>query len=379
MSSKRLSDLTLYYIGLVFSYSYFWIALAVPYLMWRGLTAAETFSLMSIYQLIGVVIEYPTSILGDRYGYRRTVILGYFSSAVSMFVLVQPGTYWYYVFGLLLNAIGTSLMSGNEQGMLKQLSTRVRYDTAKRSSVAEFVLFLSAVVGGWVGGISYTLALYISGTLMLCAVVPLLLVRNQTTKKSSNHGIKMIIVDGISALKDNTFQQMFLVLAVFGGFFFTIKSIFGSFSDLHSYPVQTIGVIVGLGSLARAIGGGVYAKYQSLTKLPLLITMSVMIITLAISSPNIIIITLLTFQFFVGYILSAIDGDIQDLAQDHIRSSMFSFKRLIMKLFSSAYLFLYGVMVGLGLFSLMMLGVGVIMLLVVYFTRTYSRVNLGQK
>lgn len=379
MSSKRLSDLTLYYIGLVFSYSYFWIALAVPYLMWRGLTAAETFSLMSIYQLIGVVIEYPTSVLGDRYGYRRTVILGYFSSAVSMFVLVQPGTYWYYVFGLLLNAIGTSLMSGNEQGMLKQLSTRVRYDTAKRSSVAEFVLFLSAVVGGWVGGISYTLALYISGTLMLCAVVPLLLIRNQTTKKSSNHGIKTIIVDGISALKDNTFQQMFLVLAVFGGFFFTIKSIFGSFSDLHNYPVQTIGVIVGLGSLARAIGGGVYAKYQSLTKLPLLITMSVMIITLAISSPNIIIITLLTFQFFVGYILSAIDGDIQDLAQDHIRSSMFSFKRLIMKLFSSAYLFLYGVMVGLGLFSLMMLGVGVIMLLVVYFTRTYSRVNLGQK
>ncbi len=347
--------------------------------MWRGLTAVETFSLMSIYQLIGVVIEYPTSVLGDRYGYRRTVILGYFSSAVSMFVLVQSGTYWYYVFGLLLNAIGTSLMSGNEQGMLKQLSTRVRYDTAKRSSVAEFVLFLSAVVGGWVGGISYTLALYISGTLMLCAVIPLLMIRNQTTKKSSDHGIKTIIVDGLNALKDNTFQQMFLVLAVFGGFFFTIKSIFGSFGDLHNYPVQIIGVIVGLGSLARAIGSGVYAKYQSLTKLPLLITMSAMIILLAISSPNITIITLLMFQLLVGYVLSAIDGDIQDLAQDHIRSSMFSFKRLIMKLFSSGYLFLYGFMVDLGLFSLMMLGVGVIMLLVAYFTRTYSRVNLSPK
>lgn len=379
MKFKRISDLTLYYIGLIFSYSYFWIALAVPYLMWRGLTAVETFSLMSIYQLIGVAIEYPTSILGDRYGYRRTVILGYFSSAVSMFVLVQPGTYWYYAFGLLLNAIGTSLMSGNEQGMLKQLSTRVRYDTAKRSSVAEFVLFISAVVGGWVGGISYTLALYISGTLMLCAVIPLLMIRNQTTKKSSDHGIKTIIVDGLSSLKDNTFQQMFLVLAVFGGFFLTIKSIFGSFGDLHNYPVQIIGVIVGLGSLARAIGSGVYAKYQSLTKLPLLITMSVMIILVSISSPNMIIITLLSFQLIVGYVLSAIDGDIQDLAADHIRSSLFSFKRLIMKLFSSGYLFLYGFMVDHGLFALMMFVVGMAMIITTYVSRSYSSVNLNQK
>lgn len=379
MRLYRLSDLTLYYIGLIFSYVYFWIALAVPYLMSRGLSGVETFSLMSMYQLIGVVIEYPTSVLGDRYGYRRTVILGYLFSALSMFVLVQPGTYWYYAFGLLLNAIGTSLMSGNEQGMLKQLSTRVRYDTAKRSSVAEFVLFLSAVVGGWVGGISYTLALYISGTLMFCAVIPLIMIRNQTTKKSSNHGIKTIIVDGLSALKDNIFQQMFLVLAVFGGFFFTIKSIFGSFGNLYNYPVETIGLIVGLGSLTRAIGSGIYAKYQSLTKLPLLIIMSVMIILLTISSPNVIIITLLAFQLLVGYVLSSIDGDIQDLAQDHIRSSMFSFKRLIMKLFSSGYLFLYGLMVDLGLFSLMMFGVGVTMILVVYLTRSYSRVNLGPK
>jgi MFS family permease len=347
--------------------------------MWRGLTAVETFSLMSIYQLIGVVLEYPTSVLGDRYGYRRVVILGNLFSAIAMFILVQSGNYWYYMFGLATLALGTGFMSGNEQGMLKQLSTRVRYDTAKRSSVAEFVLFISAVIGGWLGGISYTLALYISGSLMFCAVIPLLLIRNQSTKKSSTHGIKTIIVDGLKALTDRVFQQMFLILAVFGGFFFTIKSIFGSFGDLYNYPVETIGVIVGLGSLTRAIGSGIYAKYQSLTKLPLLIIMSVMIIMLTFSSPNIIIITLLMFQLQVGYVLSSIDGDIQDLAQDHIRSSMFSFKRLIMKLFSSGYLFLYGFMVDLGLFSLMMLGIGVTMLLVSYLTRTYSRVNLSQK
>jgi MFS family permease len=234
MKFHKITDLTLYYISLVFSYSYFWIALAVPYLMWRGLTGIEAFSLMSLYQLVGVVIEYPTSVLGDRYGYRRVVILGNIFSALAMFILAQNGTYWHYFVGLAVLALGTGLMSGNEQGMLKQISSRVRYDTAKRSSIAEFVLFLSAIIGGWLGGISYTFALYLSGVLMLSAVIPLLFIRNQSTKKSSVHGIKKIILDGLRALTDRIFLQMFIVLAVFGGFFFTIKSIFGSFvSDPH--------------------------------------------------------------------------------------------------------------------------------------------------
>jgi MFS family permease len=379
MKFHKITDLTLYYISLVFSYSYFWIALAVPYLMWRGLTGIEAFSLMSLYQLVGVVIEYPTSVLGDRYGYRRVVILGNIFSALAMFILAQNGTYWHYFVGLAVLALGTGLMSGNEQGMLKQISSRVRYDTAKRSSIAEFVLFLSAIIGGWLGGISYTFALYLSGVLMLSAVIPLLFIRNQSTKKSSVHGIKKIILDGLRALTDRIFLQMFIVLAVFGGFFFTIKSIFGSFGDLYNYPVELIGIIVGFGALSRSLGSGIYAKFQTLTKLPLLIVMSLMLIILSLSSPSIIIIILLIFQLLVGYVLSSIDGDIQDLAQDHIRSSIFSFKRLIMKLFSSGYLFVYGLMVDLGLFSIMMIGLGLSMLLVAYLTRSYTRVNLSHK
>lgn len=376
---KWFTDIRLYFISVVFSYSYFWIALAIPYLTSRGLSGVETFSLMSLYQLVGVVIEYPTSVIGDRYGYRRTVILGNIFSAISMFVLVQPGTYWYYAFGLLLNAVGTSLMSGNEQGMLKEISNQVRRDTALRSSVAEFVLFLSAIIGGWLGGISYSLALYISGGLILFTVIPLLAIRTRRVKQASVHSTKEIIRDGLSSLKNPTFQQLFLILAIFGGFFFTIKSIFGSFGELYNYPVKQIGFIVGLGALFRSAGSALYAKYESLTKLPLLIIMSVLIITLSLGTPLYIVATLILFQLLTGYVIASIDGDIQDLASDHIRSSLFSFKRLIMKLFSSAYLFIYGFLVDMGQFSLMMFALGLLMIITVYLTRSYSRVNLSQK
>ena len=373
------TDIRLYFISVVFSYSYFWISLAIPYLSWRGLSGVQTFSLMSIYQIAGVLIEYPTSVLGDRYGYRRTVILGNIFSAISMFVLVQPGSYWYYAFGLFLNAVGTSLMSGNEQGMLKEISTSVRRDTALRSSVSEFVLFLSAIIGGWLGGISYVFALYISGGLMLSTVFPILAIRTRRVQHPNPPNTLTIIKDGLSSFQNPIFQQLFMILAIFGGFFFTIKSIYGSFGELYEYPVEQIGIIVGLGALFRSAGSAIYAKYDQIIKLPLLIIMSIMIAVLAISSPLFMIIILLLFQLLVGYVLSAIDGDIQDLAADHIRSSLFSFKRLIMRLFSSVYLLIYGYMVDVGKLSLMMLSLGLVMGLSTYLTRNYSRINLGQK
>ncbi len=373
------TNIRLYFISVVFSYSYFWIALAVPYLSWRGLSNLEVFSLMSAYQLIGVIIEYPTSIIGDRYGYRPTVILGNLMSAVSMFILVQDGGYWLYFVGLLFNAIGTSLMSGNEQGLLKQISSRVRHDTAKRSSIAEFVLFLSSIVGGWLGGISYTFALTVSGILMFSTIFPLLAIKPQRDVDLPALSTKKIIIDGLKSLADTTFQQMFLILAIYGGFFFTIKSIFGSFGDIYGYPIEIIGIVVGMGALFRSLGSAIYVKYDVIPKLPLLILMAILIFFLVVNHPLVVILILLTFQLLVGYVLSSIDGDIQDLAPDHIRSSLFSFKRLIMKLFSSLYLFVYGIMVGLDSFVLMMLGVGLAMSITIYLTRSYSRVNLSQK
>jgi hypothetical protein len=102
-----------------------------------------------------------------------------------------------------------------------------------------------------------------------------------------------------------------------------------------------------------------------------------MIIT-SFVSPLITSILLIIFMMLLGFLMSHIDGDIHSLASDHIRASLFSIKRLTLRLFSSLYLFLIGLALSSGKFPLFMFATGVIMLLTVLASRRYLRGNYGQ-
>lgn len=351
---------------------YFWISLAIPYLMYRGFTSVGAFSLMAMYQFIGVFMEYPTGVAGDRFGYRRTLFLANSLNALAMIILAQPGPSWVYVAGLVVLALGAGFSSGNNQGLLKTVSTNPRRDTANLTALAEFVIFLSSITGAWIGAISYELALYISAAIMFSANFPLLLVPSDTTHRSTTHSLMAIIKDGLIALRNPLLSQLFIILAIFGGFFFSTKSIIGSFADLYSFDLKLIGLFVGMSALSRALGSKLYAHYQKISKLSLLIFLAATILTMAVTPVYGIIAAIIVFHLVIGYLLSIIDGDIHELSEDHTRSSLFSLRRLIMRLFSSGYLLIYGLFIARNQFSLLMVSLGLMMIVTILATRRYS-------
>ena len=100
--------------------------------------------------------------------------------------------------------------------------------------------------------------------------------------------------------------------------------------------------------------------------------LAIAILTMAISPVYGVAVLIIVFHFGVGYLISAIDGDIHDLAQDHTRSSLFSLKRLIMRLVSSGYLLIYGLFISRDQFTLLMVCLGTAMLITVLITKKYS-------
>lgn len=263
---KVFTRLQLYYTSQGLGFVYFWISIAIPYLMHRGLSSVEAFSLMSLYQLFGVLLEYPTGVIGDKYGYRKVLFFANSFNALSMIILAQSGSYWLYLFGLLVLALGTSLSSGNDLGLLKTVSANLRRDTAHRTAMAEFIIFLSAIIGAWLGAISFELALYLSATVMFSANIPLFFLKDDGSHKVDEHSLNEIVKDGIVALKNPILAQIFLILAVYGGLFYSVKSIFGSFADLYNFDLKFIGLIVGLGALTRSIGSAIIFTRQYSTK-----------------------------------------------------------------------------------------------------------------
>lgn len=370
--------LKLFYLSQGLGFVYFWISLAIPYLMYRGLNAIEAFTLISVYQLMGVFLEYPTGVVGDKFGYKRTLFIANTLNAASMVILAQSGPKSIYLIGLIVLSFGSGFSSGNNQGMLKSISSNLRKDTANLTAQAEFIIFLSSIIGAWIGAISYELALYISAAAMFSANIPLYFLPSDRTHRETNHSLKAIISDGLLSLKNPNLTQLFLIIAIYGGFFFSTKSIIGSFSDLYGFDLKLIGLFVGLSALCKAIGSKFYSYYQGISKFRVLIVLALTILSMAVTSIAGTVTAILIFHFAAGYLFSIIDGDIHDLADDHIRSSLFSLKRLLMRLVSSGYLLIYGMFIELNQFSLLMLCLGVVMLITTWVTRKYSLISMSE-
>ncbi len=383
MPLKKVSDLTLFYISLVFSYSYFWIALAVPYLSYRGLSGAQIFTLMSLYQLVGAVLEYPTGILGDRYGYKRMLTIGNYLSGLSMIIIVFSNNYIGYLFGLITLALASGFLSGNDMGMLSQISHKVKKDTANYHALSDTVFFISAVVGGYlVKLIGYEWTLLFSGLLMSAANLPLRIIDINEKGSESNAVRKFsrILTDGLRSVRQPLLAQVILTASIFGGFTFTIKNIVGSYGDIYGIDVALISLYIGLGGLARALGGKIYSFYAARKALiPLLITAS---LTLFIGLDSAAITTLnliLLLQIAIGYISSQIDGDMQEIVEDHVRSSVFSLKRLILRLVSSIILTIYGYAMDNSIQNLVILAIAGTMFISILIAKRYVSTNLSQK
>lgn len=357
-------NLTLFYISQSLAFTYFWLVIAIPYLLYRGMSPIQAFSLMSVYQLFGVFLEYPTGVIGDKYGYRAVTYLSNFLNLIAMLIMLLPGGYFLYLFGLLILSLGNSFSSGNDMGILKSVSRNIKKDTANYNSLMDFVFFLSSVIGGFLGKISYELALVVSGICMFSANLPLYFIKTDAPQNKNPNSLISIIKDSFKSLVNPTVKQLFIIVALFGGYSFTIKSIFGSFGTVYHLDVAVIGIIIGLGGLTRSIGGKLYAEFpkSNIVGLTILIGLSIILMGIFPGYYSVVSLMLLN-QLFFGYLLSKIDGDIHDLASDHVRASLFSLKRLVMRLVASGYLALYGFAIGINQFTLMVYGTGVALIL----------------
>lgn len=369
-----MSKLSLFYLGQGFSFVYFWIAIAVPFLSSRDLSPSSIFQLMAIYQLLGVFLEYPTGMFGDRYGYRKGVYIGNILGFISMITFIYGQSYLHYLIGMVVLAVASGFGSGNDMGMLKAISSNIKKDTANYLVVSDLVLFFSAIAGGYVSQLySYETALFISAFCILFANFPLYLLKDSVHHSNTTMSFTTIFKDGMKTLRLPKIRQIFLLILVFSGFSYTIKTIFGGFGEQYNISVSNIGILVGIGSLVSAVGSKVYTFFEESKPLLayILIALSLLLIGMT-SNIGLIIGLFLAVRFFLSFISTKIDADLQTLVKDHVRSSIFSLKRVSIRLVSASYLFIYGLALEHNLFSFLMLLTSLIFFSVIWVTSNYQ-------
>ena len=120
------------------------------------------------------------------------------------------------------------------------------------------------------------------------------------------------------------------------------------------------------------MGSKIYAEYQKLNAFVVSLFVIFSLLFMSVFPSYVVVVGLMLFnQLLFGYILSKIDGDLQDLASDTVRASLFSLKRLVMRLVSASYLIVYGIAVGADKFALCMFATGLVLLIGVLYVKKY--------
>lgn len=84
----------------------------------RGLNASEIIYLSLVWSTTTLFGDLPSSIVADRFGRKKTIILGIFLIAVSTFILFFAKGFWQIVPVHIIGALGVSFFSGADQALL---------------------------------------------------------------------------------------------------------------------------------------------------------------------------------------------------------------------------------------------------------------------
>ncbi|KXK26746.1 MAG: Major Facilitator Superfamily protein [candidate division WS6 bacterium OLB20] len=348
----------------VFSLTYFWIAVSVPYLLYRGLSIDQALGVIAFYGILISILEYPTGVIGDYYGHRVSMIAGNLLYGISMLVMAMPGGIPVYVLASILLALGGSLISGSDEAFLKTISNDFKHDIARLSSLEDFVLMVVAVTGGILASFSMTLPVVLTGMFGFAAVAVLLTIQHDATVRDHKQHEGNIFTTARAGLRKVRHDRVLLGLIVsfsaFGAVAQAVKSLFGSFSDVFALPVEYIGVLVGAGMLLRALAKRNAARFDHVPDFMLLALMVAGLALAASGSIATAVLGLLVFNSFFGVIAIRSKVRIHDGVEDSIRASVLSFNSLVSRFVHSGVLSGMGFMIAASSFSQLMMYLSVL-------------------
>lgn len=111
--NKRLMFLTRFFIEFKSLY-----AVVQLFYLSRGLNASEVIYLSLVWSATTLFGDLPSSIIADRFGRKKTIILGIFLTAVSTSILFFAEGFWQIIPVHIIGALGVSFFSGADQALL---------------------------------------------------------------------------------------------------------------------------------------------------------------------------------------------------------------------------------------------------------------------
>lgn len=215
-------------------------------------------------------------------------------------------------------------------------------------------IFVTAFLSGWLFTLNPYATFMVS--LPLCLLGAVVITKVPETRDRRNQGNMFATAKlGLTTVRDNRkLLGLTILFTIIFGIALCIKHIFGTLTVLYDLKPEILGMVVGVGAFSRAWGAKAYGKMD----LSFGLVVGMLAISLGFSgwwsSVYIVILCLLAFQLVVGFFIAKIDHQFQTNSHDKVRASVFSFRKLTSRVFSSAYLLLFSLLLSRSTFGWIM-------------------------
>ncbi|MEO8580949.1 MAG: MFS transporter [Patescibacteria group bacterium] len=125
-------------------------------------------SVFSVIFLTSAIAEVPTGIFSDRIGKKQTMIVGTAFGLLSTIMYAIGLSYWWLILGAILEGTARSFYSGNNDAYLHDVLTDHHLEhefhayLGKVSALFQVALAVSALLGGFIAQLSFTLVVWLN-------------------------------------------------------------------------------------------------------------------------------------------------------------------------------------------------------------------------
>ncbi len=162
----------------LFCKSALWIGpiLTLFYLL-NNLSYTEIFIIASFYKIAVAFFEVPTGAFADKFGHKKSVLLGLLIVTLCIILYPLGSTFWYYILIETLLAVGATLISGADESLFYDTlkSEGLESDYTKYKGRAKQYSFLSQLIGSLVAAylfvISPELPFFVSGIVIFIGLL----------------------------------------------------------------------------------------------------------------------------------------------------------------------------------------------------------------
>lgn len=361
-------------IGYVLAGMHFWFGVGIFYYLERGLSVEQAMLLVAFYSAGAVLFEYPTGVLADFYGHKKSLVAGLLVLGVSFFVSSFPLPFWGYVLNIVIGSFGGALASGSNVALLHGIVSDFRESYARVQSTKLLLSALSIFIGGLLYKLHIALPFVLTSLATFGACVFYARVQVVENSVESDHFFALMKKSIVFVVRHRVLQ----IVLLFGSVFFLVqlsmKWVAPTIFSLQGADPALFATVLSIGTLLMAfctrIAGSRYVPPLGAVIFCVCFGIAALAFGNAIWA---LAVGVLLAHAFQGMINVSVKHAINAYAVDSLRASINSLEHFIARILVVGYLPLMGFFLGVeslfylyGVFTLaLMVGVSVLALIFV--------------